>query len=72
MYKHSRIKLAPLKIEPEKQVLEENSVSEHKDTLTEMDLEIECPLCHETMELQSNFDKLMYCCVSCCFLLKCV
>jgi hypothetical protein len=76
MPRHSRTKLVPPKIEPEKQVLEElgeDNVSEQKEEpkLTELDLEIECPLCHEAMELQSNFDKLMHTCESCSFLLKC-
>ncbi len=36
-------------------------VSQIKEpVLTELDNEIECPRCHEVMELQSSFDKLMY------------
>jgi hypothetical protein len=75
MPRHSRTKLVPPKIEPEKQVLEEMdecNVSEQKEEpkFTELDLEIECPLCHEIMELQSNFDKLMYSYESCSFLLE--
>jgi hypothetical protein len=74
MARHSRIKLVPPETEPAKQTLEEASLSEQKEEpmLTELDNEIECPRCHEYVELQSNFDKLMYCCETCSFLLKCV
>jgi uncharacterized protein (DUF983 family) len=36
----------------------------------EMDQEIECPRCYETMILSSDFDKLFYCCEECNFSLK--
>jgi late competence protein required for DNA uptake (superfamily II DNA/RNA helicase) len=77
MPRQSRTKLLPPKMEPEKQALktfEEASLPEQKErpVLTELDNEIECPRCNEMMELQSNFDKLMYYCESCSFLLKCV
>jgi Zn finger protein HypA/HybF involved in hydrogenase expression len=54
--------------------LEEVSLPEQEkeQILTELDNEIECPRCHEFMELQSNFDKLVYYCENCSFLLKCV
>ena len=38
---------------------------------TELDNEIECPRCNDIMELCSSFDKLVYSCESCNFLLKC-
>lgn len=73
---HSRTRLAPLKTEPENQDLEtiEESSLEQKDepVLTELDLEVECPRCHEFMELHSNFDELVYSCESCNILLECV
>jgi Zn finger protein HypA/HybF involved in hydrogenase expression len=77
MPRQGRTKLVPPNIEPAKQALEtlnEVSLAEQKEEpiLTELDNEIECPRCHEYMELQSNFDKLMYNCESCSFLLKCV
>jgi Zn finger protein HypA/HybF involved in hydrogenase expression len=77
MPRQSRAKLVPPKTEPEKQALEtleEASLPEQKEqpVLTELDNEIECPRCNETMELQSNFDKLMYSCENCSFLLRCV
>ena len=77
MPRQSRTKLVPLKTEPEKQVLdtlEEVSLPEQEKEpiLTELDNEIECPRCHEFMELQSSFDKLVYSCGNCSFLLKCV
>jgi hypothetical protein len=64
-------------MEPEKQALKtlEEAIlpeQEERPVLTELDNEIECPRCNEMMELQSNFDKLMYSCDSCSFLLKCV
>ena len=77
MPRQSRAKLVPPKTEPEKQVLdtlEEVSLPEQEKEpiLTELENGIECPRCHEYMELQSNFDKLMYSCESCSFLLKCL
>jgi hypothetical protein len=77
MPKHGRTKLVPPNTESAKQaleILEEDSLSEQKEepVLTELDNEIECPRCHEYMELQSSFDRLMYSCQSCSLLLKCV
>jgi hypothetical protein len=77
MPRQSRAKLLPPKMEPENQALEtfeEASLPEQKEqsVLTELDNEIECPRCNETMELCSNFDRLLYSCESCSFLLKCV
>jgi uncharacterized protein (DUF983 family) len=77
MPRQSRAKLVPPKTEPEKQaleILEEANSTEQKEqpVLTELDNEIECPRCHEFMELHSSFDKIMYTCDSCSFLLKCV
>jgi hypothetical protein len=75
MSKHGRTKLVPPKPEPEKQALEaveESSVPEQKQepVITELDNEIECPRCNETMALCSSFDKLLYSCESCSFILK--
>lgn len=77
MSRQSRTKLVPPKTEQENQVveiLEESSVPEQKEEpeLFELDMEIQCPKCNETMELYSSFDKLVYSCESCSFLLKCV
>jgi hypothetical protein len=78
MSRQSRTKLVPPKTQPERnqalQTLEESSVPEQKEEpmITELDNEVECPLCHEIMELHSNFDKLMYSCENCSFLLKCI
>jgi hypothetical protein len=78
MSRPSRTKLVPPKPEPEKnqtlETIEESNQSEQiqEPVLTELDNEIECPRCHEVMELQSSFDKLMYPCEACSFLLKCV
>ena len=77
MPRHSRSKLVPPKPELENQAfetLEESNSPEQitEPVLTELDNEIECPRCHEAMELQSSFDRFMYSCESCSFLLKCV
>ena len=77
MPRQSRTRLVPPKTEPAKQApepIEESSVPEQKEEpmLSELDMEIQCPRCNETMELCSSFDKLMYSCDSCSFLLKCV
>jgi hypothetical protein len=50
-----------------------NAEKEEETTIPlvpEIDLEIECPRCYETMILSSDFDKLFYCCEECNFLLK--
>ena len=67
----------PPKTEPENQVLEtlqESSVPERKEepVLSELDMEIQCPRCDEILELCSSFDKLVYICETCNFLLTCV
>jgi hypothetical protein len=74
MPSHGRTKLVSPNTEPAKLALEEASLSKQKEepVPTELDNEIECPVCHEIMELQSNFDRLMYSCESCNFLLRCV
>jgi hypothetical protein len=77
MSRQSRTKLVPPKTEPENQaveILEESGVPEQKEepVLSELDMEIQCPRCNGIMELCSSFDKLVYSCESCSFLLKCV
>ena len=76
MSKRIRTKLVPpsTRLEKESLVIEESSSSEQKEepVLSELDIEIECPRCNGFMELQSSFDKLVYSCESCSFLLKCV
>ena len=77
MSKQSRTRLVPPKMKPENpvlEVIEESSPQEQKEepVLPELDMEIECPRCNDIMELQSNFDELVYTCESCSFLLKCV
>jgi hypothetical protein len=76
MPRHSRTKLVPPKPEPDTQALEtldESSLSEQKEEprITELDNEIECPRCNDIMELCSSFDKLVYSCENCNFLLRC-
>jgi hypothetical protein len=77
MPKQSRTRLVPPKTEREVQsleTLEESNLLEQEEepVLTELDNEIECPRCHEIMQLRSSFDKLVYSCESCSFLLRCV
>ena len=78
MSRQSRTKLVPPKTEPERnqalETLEESNPLQQieEPVLPELDMEIECPRCNDIMELQSNFDELVYTCESCSFLLKCV
>jgi hypothetical protein len=75
MTKHTRTEFVPLEVRHEEQSLETEEVSQQDQSelpMSELDIEIECPLCHELMELYSSFDKLMYSCDSCSFILKCV
>ena len=72
MIQHSRTKLVPLEVRHEDQSLETVEASQQEYPKSELDIEIECPLCNDIMELCSSFDKLMYSCSSCNFLLRCV
>ncbi len=75
MTRHTHTELVPLEIRHEEQSLETVEVSQQGQSelsMSELDIEIECPLCNDIMELCSSFDKLMYSCESCSFILKCV
>lgn len=72
MARQSRTKLVHPEPELESQSLDTIEEPNPVELKEELDLETECPRCHEIMELQSSFDKLMYCCDSCSFILKCV
>jgi hypothetical protein len=75
MTRHTRTELVPLEIRHEEQSQETVEVSQQAQSelsMSELDIEIECPLCNDIMELCSSFDKLMYSCESCSFILKCV
>jgi hypothetical protein len=77
MAKHSSTKLVSPKTKPKDTVLEAlgdagTNEQEPVPVLYELDNEIECPRCHEIMELYSKFDELLYSCQSCSFLLKSV
>jgi hypothetical protein len=77
MPRHSRTNLVPLKPVPDTQALEilEKMRTEEKtkeSVLPELDNEIECPRCNDMMELHSSFDKLVYSCEGCSFLLRCI
>ena len=66
MSRHSRTKLVPPKITAKNQTLEaleETSLEQkYEQTLIELDHEIECLLCNDIMELNLNFDSLVYFC----------
>jgi uncharacterized protein (DUF983 family) len=73
MTKHTRTELVPLEVRHEEQSLETLEVSQQDQSelsMSELDIEIECPLCNDIMELFSSFDKLIYSCDACSFLLK--
>ena len=77
MAKRSGTKLLPPRTKSKYAVLEtleDPSTNEQKQEplLSELDNEIECPRCHEIMELYSKFDEMLYSCENCNFLLKCV
>jgi hypothetical protein len=76
MTKHARAKLEPQRQRVEDGRIETAGVSlshEKEDYLTsELDIETECPRCHEVTELHSDFDVLAYYCENCGFFLKCV
>jgi hypothetical protein len=72
MTKLIRTELVPLEVRYEEQSLESIEVSQPGQPNSELDIEIECPKCSGTMELHSNFDRLLYSCEDCSFQLKCV
>jgi len=77
MAKHSRTKLVSPKTTPDDAILETledpgTNEQEQEPMFYELDNKIECPRCHEIMNLYSKFDELLYSCESCSFLLKCV
>jgi phage FluMu protein Com len=76
MSRHSRTKLVPPKTGAQNQALETledfDPKQKEETVLAELENEIECPRCQEIMELQSSFDKLIYSCDGCSFMLKCV
>ena len=56
MTKHTRTKLVPLEVRHEEQSLEIEEVSQQDQSelpMSELDIEIECPLCNDIMELCS-------------------
>ena len=75
MTKHARTKLEPQRTRAEDKRVEEFGLPHQKEeesSHSELDIETECPRCHEVMELRSDFDVLAYFCESCSFLLKAV
>jgi hypothetical protein len=74
MSRQTRMKLISPEENQALETLEESDPSQQKEesVITELDTEIECPRCNDVMELCSSFDKLVYSCESCSFILKCV
>jgi hypothetical protein len=75
MTRHSRTKLVPIEVRHKEQSLESVGVSQPEQSelpKSELDIEVQCPRCNDIMGLCSSFDKLMYSCDACSFILKCV
>jgi hypothetical protein len=75
MTSHSRTKLIPIEVRYEEQSLESVGITQPEQSelpKSELDIEVQCPRCNDIMELCSSFDKLMYSCESCNFLLRCI
>ena len=75
MTKYTRAELVLLEVRQEEQSLETMGVNQPEQSelpMSELDIEVQCPRCNDIMELCSSFDKLMYSCESCNFLLRCV
>ena len=51
------------------QVEEQKHCQEQEKIRTDMEREIECPRCYDTMTLRSDFDSLYYSCDKCGFIL---
>jgi hypothetical protein len=75
MTKLTRTEFIPLEVRYEEQSLETVEVSQPDQSelpKSELDIEVQCPRCNDIMDLCSSFDKLMYSCESCNFLLRCI
>ena len=64
---YPRAELIPLEVRQEEQSLETVEISLLEQPKLGLDIEIECPLCNDTMELNSKFDSLVYFCDTCSF-----
>jgi predicted RNA-binding Zn-ribbon protein involved in translation (DUF1610 family) len=51
------------------QIEEQKHGQKQEKILTDMEREIECPRCYDTMTLRSDFDSLYYSCDECGFIL---
>jgi hypothetical protein len=61
MTRHSNTKLVPIEVRHEEQSLEAVEASQPDQSelsMSELDIETECPLCNDIMKLCSSFDKL--------------
>ena len=75
MTRHSGTKLVSIEVRHEERSLESVGVSQPEQSelpKSELDIELDCPRCNDIMGLCSSFDKLMYSCESCNFLLRCI
>ncbi len=61
LQRRNRAKSSKLETEPKVEL----SHQEEDALLSQLDVEIECPRCHDIMELFSKFDDLSYFCGSC-------
>lgn len=57
------------KLEAEEVMATSTAEPEEKQQMQFMEHEIECPRCHDSMELCSDFDNLYYVCEECDFCL---
>ena len=57
------------KLEAEEVMVENKAAKEEEQQVQFLEHEIECPRCHDNMELCSNFDNLYYVCNECDFCL---
>jgi Zn finger protein HypA/HybF involved in hydrogenase expression len=63
------IALMEPKLEAEKVMAESTTVHEEEKQVEFLEHEIECPRCHDSMALCSDFDNLYYVCEECDFCL---
>jgi late competence protein required for DNA uptake (superfamily II DNA/RNA helicase) len=51
------------------QIEEEEQQQQKQEIVTDIEHEIDCPRCYDTMTLRSDFDSLYYFCEECAFIL---
>jgi late competence protein required for DNA uptake (superfamily II DNA/RNA helicase) len=58
-----------VKIKNPPQIEEEQQRQQEQEIVTDIEHEIDCPRCYDTMTLRSDFDSLYYFCEECAFIL---